>query len=188
MADPCHQPVHPDSDSGRREMGGALEALLPDVLACLRRRHSMPLQDDDEGLPISAATFHALASKHFPQPWKSQLNGVDLRSALDRLVDQLLVVGQPSMAGDCSGAPLISADDSPQARPEAGKEIETALSAWLESLWTSLREVHPKAIEVLALRREGFQEREVSERLMLPLRLVRRIVDDTRAAWQRRDL
>jgi DNA-directed RNA polymerase specialized sigma24 family protein len=187
MTETRRQLAQVDSNFDPCEVGVALEALLQDVLACLRRHRDTPLQEVDEGPPLSGATLRALALKHFPQEWESHLGAVGLRSALNQLIDQVLNDGQSATAGECSWAPLIPADGMPQAASVTGEEIETALRAWIEGLWTALREVHPRAIEIVALRHDGFQERDIGERLALPLRLVHRIVRDVRTAWQRRE-
>lgn len=187
MAEPCCQPPPAENASGKCPGDVALDALLQDVLACLRRRRDTPLQeDDDEGLPISPAVFQALVSKHFSQAGRPPVSAAGLPAALDRLVEESLEEGPPSTTGDGACTPLAAAVSVAPAGPETGPEVEAALHAWIESLCLVLREVHPRAIEILALKRGGFDERDVSERLALPLRLKRRIMGDLRAAWQRR--
>lgn len=187
MADPCCP--SPLAENASQECAGdvALETLLQDVLACLRRRRDTPLQDDDdEGLPISPATFQTLVQKHFSQTGRWQTSAAGLPVALDRLIEESLQQGPFSAAGNGSFASRAAAEDLTPEAPESGNQIEAALHAWIESLCGILRELHPKTIEILALRRGGFDERDVSERLGLPLRLVRRILNDLSAAWQGR--
>lgn len=187
MADPCCRLPLTENAASQRSADAALVALLQDVLGCLRRRRDTPLQeDDDEGLPMNPATFQALVARHFSQAGPRQFGAAGLPTALDRLVDQSLEENASDLAGESFWTSHAAAEDYTPAATENGAAIEPALHAWIESLWNVLREVHPRAIEILALRRNGFDERDVSERLTLPLRLVGQIVNDVRIAWQRR--
>jgi hypothetical protein len=129
------------------------------------------------------AVAQTLALKHLPPEGQPRLGAVGLRSALNQLVDQLLDDGQSAPSEYCRAHPL-SADLAPPDAPAGCEEVETALRSWIEGLGGAFREVHPTAIEIVALRRDGFQDRDIAERLKLPLRLVRRIMVDVQAAWR----
>jgi hypothetical protein len=159
-------------------------ALLQDTLACLRRYRDTPLQAEDAGLPMSERDFHALALKHLSQELDPRLNALDLRSALNQLVDQLLSDGHSAAAVGCMSA-FTAADDAGHRASASDDEIEAALRAWVEGLATALREVHPRALEIVALRSEGFHELDVAQRVSFPLRLVRRIMRDVQTTWRR---
>ncbi|MBI3467038.1 MAG: hypothetical protein HY000_28825 [Planctomycetes bacterium] len=154
--------------------------LLQEVLAILRRRRETPLQSVAEGPSMDACCV--FARRYFPAESQSQPSAVGLRSALNQLVQQLLDDGQSPASRECCWARPIPVDDGPES-----EEVEKTLRVWIEDLCAVLREGHPRAIEIAAWRGDGFQERDVAERLVLPLRLLRRIVSDVRAAWQRRE-
>jgi hypothetical protein len=52
------------------------------------------------------------------------------------------------------------------------------LDAWLDRFYLAARTVDPQAVEILGLRLDGFEDREIAAKLDLGPRLVRRIIRD----------
>jgi hypothetical protein len=64
--------------------------------------------------------------------------------------------------------------------PEIDGDVVDALASWLEAFIQCLQEIDPLAVEIIALRSEGFNNRAISEGLDTGLRLINRIVEDIR--------
>ena len=79
------------------------------------------------------------------------------------------------------------ADDSTGTRESESLDEDThrRLALWLEKFYEVMQDVHPAAIEIVGLRVDGCQDREIAERLELGLRLVKRVVHDIRAVRKR---
>lgn len=147
------------------------QALLRAMLACLRRHRDTPLQDGIDRAGIVQAALRTVSASPCA-PGSSHL--ADLESDLV-LLDGLI-------AGS-----LRDEQSPPEPQPSAGRPDRPAgndLAAWLEQLHAALHATHPAAVEVVALRVEGCQDREIAQRLGLGLRLVRRLIQDLRQARQ----
>lgn len=97
-----------------------------------------------------------------------------VRVGLDRLVLQSLVgAGEPSR-GVCEA---LKGDDS------AG-DLFIPLAAWLEHLFQIMRDVDGRAIEILALRLEGFDYRDIAGRTGVGMRMVKRIAAEMALSWE----
>jgi hypothetical protein len=66
----------------------------------------------------------------------------------------------------------------------AAQAARHPLAVWLERLHAVMSAVQPRAVEIVALRVEGFRDRDIAERLGLGRRLVRRIVEDAGTNWE----
>jgi hypothetical protein len=62
--------------------------------------------------------------------------------------------------------------------------LPLSLANWLQHVNLVFQAIHPAAIDILGLRLEGHEDREIAERVGLGLRLVRRILQDMRLAWE----
>ncbi len=54
----------------------------------------------------------------------------------------------------------------------------SSVEAWMERFYLDARTVDPQALEIVGQRFDGFDDREIAERLSLGPRLVRRIIKD----------
>ncbi len=166
--------------------------LLQAVLARVRRARDTPLQfgiDSEEIVSAALREFHdGLAGAQLVR-WQDWLS---VKKGFHQLVTRSL---QAERAEPEAAEPLPAASQSP---PENGAvKVATAddldsfeknaahpLADWLDQFHTVMSEIQPRAIEIVTLRVEGFQDRDIAERLGLGLRLVRRIVRDLRASWE----
>lgn len=64
------------------------------------------------------------------------------------------------------------------------RAADASLATWLDRLYRDMRAVHPAAIDILALRVEGYVPRDIAERLGLGLRQVHHMTREMRARWQ----
>lgn len=69
--------------------------------------------------------------------------------------------------------------------PPEEEDTQHPLVGWLKRSRALMQRVHPAGIQIVELRVDGYQNREIAERLGLGLRLVNRIVDDMRTSWER---
>jgi hypothetical protein len=160
----------------RRELEEKLQPLLQEMLARLRRYRDMPLQDGIDGAGIVQAALRSLSagpsaaeSSHLPDL------GV-VKVILDGLIERALGDEGHSQEGERS-VPAAG-------RLDGAGGNGAGLAVWLEHLHAALRGAHPAAVEIVGLRVEGCQDREIAQRLGLGLRLVRRIIRDLRPAWE----
>jgi hypothetical protein len=58
-----------------------------------------------------------------------------------------------------------------------------SLAAWLDQLYQLARAMHPEGIDILTLRVQRFESRDIAEQLDLGRRLVDRILNDLREEW-----
>jgi hypothetical protein len=147
-----------------------LTMLLQDLLARIRRARETPLEFGLDSAAIARAAWRVVLSG---LPDAPSLDGQAVTAGLDRLVQEA-IQDEYAVPGVDSGR----VQDDAIACIDAGD----ALAAWLEQLLRVQRAVHPRALEILALRLEGCQDREIALRLGFGLRLVRRILGDLRAA------
>lgn len=133
--------------------------LLQRMLACLRRSRETPLQFE-----IDAAGIVAAALADAPASLAGDESGAT--TGLNGLIEDLLGAEHRASSG----------------RETASKPA--SLAAWLTRLYRSLRAVHPAAIDIVALRLDGYDDRAIAERLRLGPRLVRHITSQMRADWE----
>jgi hypothetical protein len=156
-------------------------ALLQVLLTLLRRARETPLQFgiDSDGI-VTAALREFLSQAPQTRSGPNQ-NWPLVTAALDRLLVRSLGgnTHQPFAAPVTKGCRVLSAPDAQSFE----EPVPHPLAVWLERLFAILSEIQPRAVEIVALRVEGFEDRDLAERLGLGLRLVRRIVADVRTNW-----
>lgn len=130
-------------------------SLLQRMLSCLRRSRDTLLQFE-----IDSKGIVATASADFSPGLAS--DAAQAAASLNALIAQFL---------DSDGV-----GDSPAA------EV-ASLAAWLDHFYKTMRAVHPSAIDIIALRVEGFEPREIAGRLRLGLRQVQSIMREMRTSW-----
>jgi hypothetical protein len=130
--------------------------LLQRLLACLRRSRETPLQFEIDSASIVSA---ALAD----HPSVRSSDAGDAIAALNQLV-----------------AGLLADDELPVLRSH-GRNV--SLARWVDEFYRGMRSVHALAIDIIALRVEGFEPRDIAEKLGLGLRQVRSILREMRTSW-----
>jgi DNA-directed RNA polymerase specialized sigma24 family protein len=163
-----------------------LKPLLQEMLAGVRRHRETALLAGFDSGGIVTAALHSV-SIVAPQTALSQLRDMDAVRASFRLVLEQTLEDQPEHAGERHGARCTTKGNTPSANASKphDENVVPWLASWLEIFCSVMSEVHPKAIEVVMLRLEGCDNRQVARRLGLPLRLVKRIVHDIQQACER---
>jgi len=164
----------------------AIRVLLEEVLGCLRIAGQAPLGSrlDSRGTALSAISRFRLRVDRVCLPAPDVL-----LPALDAAVEEALA----DTGAKTDRAPPILDSELPRQNGRAqesrldhparsGEEALLPLAAWLDRVYEAIQSIDARASEVVALRVEGFTDREIAERLELGLRLVKRILCDLRAA------
>ena len=148
-----------------------LRPLLNVLLAHVRRARETPLQFGIDSEEIVGVTLKTLGTDLIINRWGGWWI---VTMALDKLIDRSLheermdcLALQHSQHIQSVTGPGI--DDSNTSHP---------LAKWLDCIYTAMTIVQPRAIEILALRLEGFDDRDIAQRLGMGLRLVKRIIED----------
>ena len=149
-----------------------LRPLLGVLLSQLRRARETPLQFgiDSEGI-VERALQEILPTATAPA---LRCDGSEVTAQLDELVLELL---QPCDGGD------RQIRTPAQRAPALMDATVHPLVPWLERLHAVLSNVQVQAVEIVALRLEGFEDRAIAHRLELGLALLRRISADARKEW-----
>jgi hypothetical protein len=71
---------------------------------------------------------------------------------------------------------------SPESPPDS-KNTNQSLADWISQLYCVLRETDDRAVEIMELRVDGLQARDIAEQLNLGLRLVKRILHQMDFNW-----
>jgi len=97
-----------------------------------------------------------------------------IESALSDLVQQALNGHSSSPAtADNTGETQLSTIDKNTSSP----------ALWLERLISMMRAINYRTLEILALRIEGFDDRDIAEQLETGLRCIKRITKEMQLAW-----
>lgn len=155
---------HPDTSPG-----GEAALLLLRMLSLLRRSRETPLQFEIDSAGIVAAAL---------MEYSGNAVCYETIAALNSLINQVL-------SGECETSDDISSEPPKELEGEIDSGTSNPLPLWLRQLYQLSRQTHPQAIDLLALRLEGYGLRDASERLDIGLRLAQRILQDVRASWKR---
>jgi hypothetical protein len=167
-----------------------LPALLERMLAPIRRSRDTPLQFDIDSLRIVEAALQDFLPGGLDSTRAPDLDWESLISALNMLIDTILLPekSDPSVEPAPHGSEQAIRANEGAAGEEADlsphQNFSHPLAAWLDSLFTVLRNVDNRSFEILSLRLEGFQDRDISEKLGTGLRLVKRITREMRFNWK----
>lgn len=159
------------SNCGEKTAAGTFALLLNRM----RQLSDVPLQSGINGPAIVRSAWLAGGSMG------GAYEPASLPSTLDELVEEALA---DRRAQPCDGRTTSAAPEAPAAATPLDEATLETLSQWVERVFSTIRNVHKRAIDVLALRANGLSDREIARQLGLGLRLVQRMVDDIRAAWR----
>ena len=172
--------------------------LLQALLVHLRRSRQTPLQfgiDSERIVGAALQEFFAGVADSDSHQWQDWHFAT---AALDELVAQCL---RPQCGGHREGALISCGFPDPHSGFEMGLLASAAMTRecgaptaeatphslvlWLERFYTLMSDVQPRAIDIVELRVEGFEDRDIAERLELGVRLVKQVVQDMRVHWGR---
>lgn len=157
---------------------GKIEALLLDMLAPMRDNPDTLLHFEIDSQAIAGSSWEnfvtSLSAKEARQ-WKSWPL---IESALSNLVQQALIPNVDSTDHDAPTRPAqLPANDPTSASP----------ALWLERLIAIMRGIDQRTLEILALRTEGFDDRDISQQLDTGLRCIKRITREMQFAWNQQE-
>ncbi|MBI2481136.1 MAG: hypothetical protein HYV60_21620 [Planctomycetia bacterium] len=163
-----------------------LKPLLLEMLAGVRRHRETTLLAGFDSGGIATAALHSV-SIVVPQTALRHLRDMDAVKTSFRMVLKHTLQDQPEHAHEnrCTRHAERGTVASATVSDPQDEQVVRWLAVWLEIFCGVMNGVHPKAIEVVMLRVEGCDNRQVARRLGLPLRLVKRIVHDIRQACDR---
>lgn len=137
--------------------------LLQRMLSLVRRSRETPLQFEIDSERIAAAALDEFGGSYLFQHTRLTQ---DL-AILNQLIHRIL-------SGE--GEPL---------KVDRGPARVGSIAAWLEQVYQLARAIHPQAIDMLGLRLQGFESRDIAEHLVLGRRLVQRVLSDMQVEWTR---
>lgn len=127
----------------------------------------------DEWLPLLQRLLACLRhSRETPLQFEVDCEGIVAAALTDTPADP------------CRAAPMVNQLVGDILGAWSDCPVGTSLVAWLDRLYRAIRGVHPVAIDILALRVEGYVARDIAERLGLGLRQVHSMMHEMRARWQ----
>lgn len=154
-----------------------LQPLLQEMLVGVRRHRETALLAGFNGLGIVTAALCSISSL-FPRSTYSFLGDVDtVNDYFNQVILQTLRDQSDQLdTGIC--LPLLPHTSPAVVDDKHNERVAQWLAVWLEQFCSIMNEFHPQAIEVVILRGEGCDSRQVARRLGLTHRLVKRIVRD----------
>ena len=164
-----------------------VQPLLQALLAHLLRARATPLQFgiDSERI-VSAALQECLgdaagSTEAGERDWKS------VTTVLDDLVTEVLQPARPpcGRVNPGFGASLQQPVATNLSSGDCGIKASHPFADWLDRFHAVMCERHPRAAEIVAMKVEGFEDRDVAERLKLGLRLVKQVAEDLHLDWLR---
>jgi len=152
-----------------------LRPLLLVMLARLRRDRDTPLRDGIDSAAIIQEALRTCSAVPLAVPGCPMPDLQLSEAILDGVIERALRDEQ---------RPGPERPVSSDGRLDRAVAKGADLATWLGHLHAALRATHPTAVEMVVLRVEGCEDREIAQRLGLGLRLVRRVIRDLRRAWE----
>lgn len=180
---------------GSKAYGGAVfrdavEAVFHRMLAEIRGCADTPLRCGIDGLGMAGAALTEFTTRMAADTSGLAVTWPMLEATLEELLDQSLVADEPPCR--LVGPNMIERIPGPvpvhDARITVGDVADTheemiqALGAWIDRVFRIMCDLDPISIEVVARRADGWASRDIARSTGLGLRLVRRILDELRAA------
>jgi len=156
-----------------------IEALLLELLEPIRHSDDTLLYFEIDSRAIAEPVwenFVASLSREEVRRWE---NWEVIRNALSALVRQTL--------DRHSGSTAIPGMDGGFQRPNDEATMQS-LGAWFKRLVDMMQGIDQRTLQILALRIEGFDDRDISEQLGTGLRCVQRIAREMQLAWNAKPL
>jgi ATP/maltotriose-dependent transcriptional regulator MalT len=151
-----------------------IEALLLELLEPIRHSDDTLLHFEIDSRAIAEPVwknFVASLSREEIRQWE---NWELIRNALSNLVRQTL--------DRHSGGTAIPGIDE-EFHPPSDETTMPSLGAWFKRLVDLMQGIDQRTLQILALRIEGFNDRDISEQLGTGLRCIQRIAREMQLAW-----
>ena len=139
----------------------ALQPLLLAILTRLRRFRDTPLRFGINSQEIAAAAWNDFIIS-LPEKYRNEWQDQNIVAFL--LTTQVLHLLSPESPSDA-------------------RNTNQSLADWITHLYRVLRESDDRAVEIMELRVDGLQARDIAEQLNLGLRLVKRILHEMDFNW-----
>ena len=156
-----------------------LQPLLLEILGMLRRAATTPLQFGIDLHGIASTVLQGLSV-----PAEDRANIEMIAATLDTILRRSLENQNQHLTANVGPAVTATgvAEDIPPSvstnHNGPPPDRSNPLSDWLERLEAAVCQTHPSAIDIVALRMEGFPDRDIATRLRMGVRLEQRIVSD----------
>lgn len=151
-----------------------IEALLLELLEPIRHSDDTLLHFEIDSRAIAEPVwenFVASLSREEVRQWE---NWEVIRNALSNLVRQTL--------DRHNGGTAIPGIDE-EFHPPCDEAAMQSLGAWFKRLVDLMQSIDQRTLQILALRIEGFSDRDISEKLETGLRCIQRIAREMQFAW-----
>jgi hypothetical protein len=166
------------------------QPVLKQILTSAQRAPDTPLRFGIDSEEIVAAALKSFSMGEAAEDARCSQDWTIVSSVFESLLKRGLV-DEPAWRAEAEQRPLARQTpvsrhggngDAPGNGARSNGRGLHPLAAWLEQFYGRVRGVHPRAIEIVALRMEEYTSREIAQRLGIGLRLVHRIIEDARLA------
>lgn len=172
--------------STRLRMERLARSLLEQLLTRAARFQDTPLQFEIDSAGVALAAWSSFWPDVPPEDRHLLSDGKRLCAAVDGLVEQAFEEADARNVANGQGLAVCGTASHVFVTRDAKSDSPLArISEWLDRLCGALRLAHPRALEVIRLRVEGYAARDIAIRLGTGVHLVRRILADARSAVER---
>jgi hypothetical protein len=159
-----------------------IRLLMQRLMAEARRLKDTPLQFQIDGPGIVLSVWEDIWPQLAMRDRTLLADGELLCASLDELLAEACAADDaPAALDDFFPRSRVNSADVEQPANSSSHNPLPRLAAWFDRGCAAIRFVHPQAIEVMSLRLEGYDARDIAERLGTGARLVRRLLAELRA-------
>ena len=164
------------------------EMVLPavqEILGHIRRTLDARLQSGIDGVGIADVASRRLLAGVSRNDSGCRSDSDTVTTILDTVVGVFLSErsDRDTEIRWADAAGIFRKDDNVEASLDStGANAMHSLAVWIKWLYSGMRGVHPKAIEILSLRAQGYEVREIAQRLDMGRWLIKRIINDIRTS------
>jgi len=151
-----------------------IEALLLELLEPIRHSDDTLLHFEIDSQAIAKPVWENFVASLSREELRTWGNWEGIRSALSTLVGQTL---------DRPGDVAVPTSESEGFQATSDEATMPSLGAWFKRLVDMMQGVDQRTLQILALRIEGFDDRDISEQLGTGLRCIQRITGEMQLAW-----
>jgi DNA-directed RNA polymerase specialized sigma24 family protein len=170
-----------------------LQPFLLEMIRLVQRRRVALLNARIDSHAIVNDALHSFLTGIPKGEFPALSNHEEVKKALTSLVTRTLCdqirwhrrkkrdVGLEQQGG---GIPLEAIPDAKELAATAG-DLACDLASWLDQLRAFVRDVHPKAIDIIELSLQGLDNNDIAAVLSLAVRTVQKIKQDMFLAWKK---